>query len=289
MPTPGEILPPDQNLSEKQLKFGYWFVTHKIQLKKILEVVLMVVSAALLLFTVGMLVKLYLIDYNRDRETAQSSIFSLVNPAAIKAELPVALVTTPVQIYDAEKGTVDVATEITNPNKKHSASWTGQFVGANTTTTKKMEFILPGETKTVVDLGLDSPTRMQGARYIVDGLSWHKVDAHAIPDYAFEVTSSTFASALSPDGKSTVSHVSFIATNHSAYNYWTVKFIVKLYRGDAVAAINSVELQQFTTGETRPVDLVWVQDLAAISKVEVVPQVNILDPQSFMPQQSGTQ
>ncbi len=285
------VLPPDQNLSEKQLKFGYWFVTHKLQLKRGLEFALMAVSAGLFLFTIAMLVKLFLVEDTAFRAMQRQASQNLVNPAVIAARVPKPLSVKTSAALEGGKGTSDAYAEITNPNKDSWASWTGQFSAQGATTTPRREFILPGETKPVVDLGIESP-RLTGLKYEIRDLAWHRVDRHDIPDYAayrdnrlrFDIKDVVFTSAPSPDGKSTVSRVSFTVVNGSAYNYWTVRFIARLYRGTSIAAVNTVELQAMKTGETRKVEMAWVQDLQAISKPEVIPDVNILDLSVYMPQ-----
>lgn len=287
-------LPPGENISEKQLKLGYWFVTHKLQLKKGLVFALLFTGAALILFTLYMLVRLYLVDYTGFRQMERQMILNLVNPAAVEAALPRSLAIRPVQIFDGSSGAQDALIEVANPNGNYWASWTGRFNAANTTTTAKTAFILPGETKSIVDLGLESRLRLTGVRYEMTDLKWHKIDRHQIPDYQkyfadhfrFDIQNIKFASEPSPDQKSVIARVSFDVTNRSAWSYWSVGFATKLFRGTSLAAVNSVELQQFETGETRHVEEVWVQDLQAISKVEVTPAVNILDPKVFMPQRS---
>jgi hypothetical protein len=289
------ILPPDQNISEKQLHLGYWFVTHKLEIKKWFTFALMLLGAALWLFTIGMLVKLYLVDYTRDRATDRALAVSLVNPNAIAAAAPRPLVVNPVVTLVGNKGAIDATVTVTNPNDDFWVSWTGRFDGLSATSTSRQEFILPGETKQLLELGVEGGRRSGTARYVAGDPVWHRVDKHVIPDYkaylaerfAFDVANVEYSSATSADGASVISRVTFDATNRSAYSYWTVKFLIDLYRGTSLAAVNSVELDQFETGETRQVEVVWVQDLAAISKVDVVSQVNVLDAKSFMSQKGA--
>lgn len=289
------ILPPDENITEKQLKFGYWFVTHKLVLRKWFTFALMVVGALLCLFAVGMLVKLYLIDYSGYLKLQQELPVSLVNPAAVQAELPRQLDVKPVTVLQGTNGAQDLMVTVTNPNASWWATWDGRFAAGASSSTAKREYILPGETKEFLDLGEESVAGFAGAKYGISGLVWNKVDKHVIPDYSayygerfrFDVSNVAFTSEKSPDGANVVSRASFDVTNNSAYSYWTVKFLVNLYRGDTIVAANSAELSQLETGETRHVDMVWVQDLPAISKVEVIPQVNVLDPNAYMPQKGS--
>lgn len=289
------ILPPGENITEKQLKWGYWFVTHKLEIRKWFTFAVMAIGALLWLFTIGMLVKLFLVDYTGYRTLLRELPVSLVNPAAIQAALPHPLDVRPVTVLEGAKGTSDLMLTVTNPNDDYWASWDGRFIAMSATTTAKREFILPGETKEFVDLGIESAGRVSAPRYDLAGLTWHKIDKHAIPDIAryyadrfrFEVKDIEFKNETSADGASSISRVTFFVTNRSAYSYWSVKFLANLYRGTTLAAVNSVELQQLETGETRRVDMVWVQELQAISKVEVIPQVNVLEAKSFMPQRAN--
>jgi hypothetical protein len=289
------VLPSNEHLSEKQLKFGYWYVTHKLQIKKWFTFSLLVAAAFLWIFTIGMLVKLYLIDYPRQLELERALPQSLVNPYAIEAAQPKQLQNKPVQVFEGSKGATDVTTEVVNPNEDFWATWSGRFSAEGATTTWKMEYILPSESKEIADLGLEAPGGLRAPRYEMRDLSWHKVDRHQIADYKkffaerqrFDIQNITFSSETSADNTETVSRVSFDVTNRSAWSYWSVKFVVNLYRGTTLAGVNTVELEQFETGETRRVVLIWVQDLQAISKVEVIPQVNILEPSSYMSQKGS--
>ena len=289
------VLPSNEHLSEKQLKFGYWYVTHKLQIKKWFTFSLLVAAAFLWIFTIGMLVKLYLIDYPRQLELERALPQSLVNPYAIEAAQPKQIQNKPVQVFEGSKGATDVTTEVVNPNEDFWATWSGRFSAEGATTTWKMEYILPSESKEIADLGLEAPGGLRAPRYEMRDLSWHKVDRHQIADYKkffaerqrFDIQNITFSSETSADNTETVSRVSFDVTNRSAWSYWSVKFVVNLYRGTTLAGVNTVELEQFETGETRRVVLIWVQDLEAISKVEVIPQVNILEPSYYMSQKGS--
>jgi hypothetical protein len=286
-----DILPPGENITEKQLKLGYWFVTHKLKLRKWLVISLIVPSVALWLFAIGMVVKLYLVDYNHFRQMEREMPLDLVNPYALEAAQPKALSVKPVQTFEGTRGATDAVVEVTNPNKNFWATWSGRFVATGATTTAKTEFILPGETKQVMDLGIESPAP-SNVRYDLRDVAWHKIDRHLIPDYdeyrdnrlRFEIKDVAWSSAASADGSETITRVTFTVTNRSAYSFWSVRFLADLYRGTALAAVNSVELAEFETGQTRTVEMVWVQDLKAISKVEITPEVNILDENVRMPQ-----
>ncbi len=286
------VLPKDEHMTEKQLRFGYWFVTHKLQMRQAVTVMLFVLCVGFLLFTVGMLVKLYLLEDASSRALERSAAQSLVNPNAIKAALPKALTVKPAEVLDGGQGRFDTSVRVTNANDDFWAEWDGRFAADGATTTAKTNFILPGETKQFVDLGIDSATRLRNVRYEMGNLRWHRINRHEIPDYVrfhdtrinLDIQNVAFTSTPSLDGKSVISRVSFSVTNRSSYSYWSIRFLVNLFRGTSLTAVNAVDLQQLATGQTRQVEVVWVQDLAAISKVEVIPEINIFDSQVYMAQ-----
>lgn len=284
------ILPTDEHLSEKQLKFGYWYVTHKMQLRNGLIFFLLLVATGSILSSVYLFSKIYLFEDVRYQRVMAQITKPVVNPQAILAAQAKQLSVGTVRAMEGGNATVDVVTEIANPNMHYWASWTGQFVEQNTTTTQREMYILPGETKEIADLGIVSPTGMRSARYQITDIQWHKVNPHELANYQafrdnrlqFAINNTSFSTAPSPDGKSTVSRVVFDVTNRSAYSYWSVQFLVNLYRQTSLAAVNSVEIQELKSGETRHVEVVWVQDLSAVSKVEVLPFVNIFDAKTYI-------
>lgn len=289
------ILPTDENLSEKQLKFGYWFITHKLQLRKGLIFFLLLVATATLCTSIYIFSKVYLFEDVRYQRVMAQITQPVVNPAAVLAEQPKQLTTAPVQALEGGNATTDVFTEVSNPNMHFWASWTGQFVEQSTTSTQREMFILPGETKEIVDLGLISASQMRSARYQMSNLQWHKINPHELSNYQafrdnhlqFDIKNIVFNTVPSPDGKSMTSRVTFDVTNSSAYSYWSVQFILNLYRQTSLAAINSVEIQELKSGETRHVEVVWVQDLTAVSKVDILPFVNILDTKAYIAPGTG--
>lgn len=286
------VLPKDEHMTEKQLRLGYWFVTHKLRMRQALTIALFVVCVGFLFFTAVMLAKLYVFEDAGARALERNLAVSLVSPNAIEAALPKPLVVKPVDVLDAGRGRFDLLVKVTNPNDGFWVEWDGRFLADAATTTVHAAFLLPGESKEFVELGIENPTRPRGARYEMHAFRWHRLNKHEIPDYPrfrdtrldIDIENVQFTATPALDGKSAISRVSFSVTNRSSYSYWSARFLVRLFRGTALAAVNAVELQQLATGETRQVEVVWVQDLAAISKVDVIPEINIFDPHVYMSQ-----
>lgn len=273
-------------LTEQQLSFGYWYVTHKLQLKAALTVFLILWSVGFGGYAVWGFVKLYLIDYPAYRQMQRESGLTLVNYAAL--ENARALDVRTVQVFDAGAGKVDALALVRNPNPRFSATFIYQFVGEGAAPPERQGFILPGEEKPLISLGIETQTRFRSARLEIRDVQFTRLDAHEIPEYA-----SYRASRLAPltaedvvltpaQNPGEVTRVTFTAKNGGAYSYWTVRYIVLLYRGQSIAAVNAIELSNVLSGETRPASVTWFEQIPSVTKVEVRSEVNILDQNAYI-------
>ncbi len=281
-------LPPNNRpdtLTEQQLGFGYWYVTHKLQLKAALTVVLVVLCIGFGGFALWGLVKLYLIDDAAYRQMQRDAGLNLVNFSALASAKPIDVRS--VQVFTAGSGKVDAVAMVRNPNAGFSATFTYQFLGEGATPPEQHGFLLPGEEKPLITLGIPVQTAFRSARLEIRDLKWERLDAHAIPDYAayraarlgLSAEDVVFTPAPHPGD---TSRVSFTAKNASAYSFWNARFIVLLYRGQSVAAVNAIELSQLRSGESRPASVTWFENVPSVTKTMIIPEVNILDQSVFI-------
>ncbi|MBU0463677.1 MAG: hypothetical protein KKD21_12990, partial [Proteobacteria bacterium] len=69
----------------------------------------------------------------------------------------------------------------------------------------------------------------------------------------------------------------FNVSNDTAYSYWNPKFYILLMKGEKVAGISQTDIQGFDSGEERDILINWFGTLPTVSKVQIVPEVNIFD------------
>jgi len=139
-------------------------------------------------------------------------------------------------------------------------------------------------------LGKEFKAKPRQARLEVNNLHWKKINAHEIADYdawkmerlniVFEEVK--FLPAVIRD-KFTISRASFSAKNLTAYSFWDAGVYVFLYRGSALASVNYISLEEFISGQTRPVQVSWFEPLSSITQVKVIPEINIFDKKAYMP------
>lgn len=289
-----------QNFNDRALKFSYWYITHKLLLRKILVIFLIILSVIFFAYAVYVAVLEFAIYGQNYNQILVSLPQSLVNTGAYRAAHEV-------QDPQVENVTViagaaekyDFIAKIKNPNPDFAVeSFNYQFITGDDSVDLsgdksgpnpdrlKTGFVLPGEEKYLVDLSVQIKKRINQARLNITNIKWRR-----IPDYAsiqkeklrFDIADVKFIPPTADSsGKLPISKVSFNATNKSAFSFWNVGFYVILFKGTAIAGANYVSIDQFLTGQIRPITVNWFEALPDITQVQVVPEVNILDFSVYM-------
>jgi hypothetical protein len=231
----------------------------------------------------------------REQKAIESLLQETVNTSFIHSQLSAR----PLEIRSVfvlkSQETYDSAAFIKNNNADWAAKFRYQFtIGGSLKTGEKEGFILPGESKFITDLGFKPPqgralsASPQGKFAILD-VVWERVPAHEIEDYKqwseqrlnFKITETNFSPAAT-FAQGTVSRASFKVENATAFNYWNVGFRIILYRGAAIAGLNYVTAAEFKTGEIREMQSTWIENIGQVTKIEVQPEIYILDDSVFM-------
>lgn len=280
-------MPDEQSLQEKELQAAMWYVTHKSILRRVIIGLIIAVDAALLLYSLfGVGKDVFSIPDRRKQE------FEL-----LRAALPQGMGSASAGPQDLQLGGVellqagevtDVLARVKNPNPQ----WYVRFeyvIGLGDAVERSTDgFLLPGEERPIV-------RTLRGATgtvvFNIENVSWRRINTHDIPDFEtfrkehldFEVKDPEFLPSV-VEGKGTVSRARFTLINKTAYSYFAPKFLVLLYRGSKLVGIQSAVADRFKTGETRPVEVSWFDRIGAVSNIEVVPEIDILDQNSYMQQ-----
>jgi hypothetical protein len=241
------------------------------------------VDAALIVYGGWGILKYLVIDAGARKQEQLQNSQSLLNPAVHQANTPQPLALSGAQIL-ANGAKFDLIALVRNQNPKHGASFTYRFVSGSEATQPQKGFILPGEEKYVATLGASFASRPSAVQLELMDVQWRPIDRHAIPDLAafekdrltFTVTNPLFDPAVPVDTK-TVGKTTFTLTNATGYGYQAVRVLVVMYTGSAITAVNEATLVALQPGETRNAEVTWFDTLPAISKVEVLPEVDVLD------------
>jgi len=165
------------------------------------------------------------------------------------------------QIMYGGTNAYDVVTQIFNPNAEDGA---GSFEysfdlkddqGKVTTTRTGRSFILPGETKYIIETQLESPTIPKSIIFKISNPEWK----HFVGGYqerpALNIYSKQYARITDGVGFGAATG---LLINESPFDFVNIKIKVILFdASDKPIAVNTTEVQTVQSGEKRDFRLVW--------------------------------
>ena len=272
-------------LADRQLTAALWFVNHRIVLRRILIITLIVIAAAFWGYVIFAVARdIFQLQTRRASELellgSGASISDHVQAAAPQ-EIGLAGVET---LVSGEVTDVIVRLQNLNPVWRARFRYTIGMGGENLVA--RDGFLLPGEERLFFN-------SFRGGRgtpdFRLEQVAWFRVAARQTPDIAafteerlrFDVQNTAFVSAQSGD-RGAVDRAKFSITNKTAYGFFEPKFLVLLYRGERLVGVQSTVLDQFKSGATREVEVSWFDRVGAVSRVEVIPEIDIFDPSVYM-------
>ncbi len=267
------------NLGEKQLEAAVWYAKHRAILRTLTLTVIIGVDVLLVLYAVfGFGRDLLSFDKRREQE------FEL-----LRSQLPLISASQP-QVADLQLRGVellrvgevtDVVARVQNPN----ADWYAHFsyvIGLGEAVERFEDgFLFPSEEGIFV-------RSLRGATgtvvFNIENITWRRINPRDIPDFSawrderinFEVRDQKFTPAAL-DGKGEVSRATLTLVNRTGFGYVAPKFLVLLYRGSRLVAVQIAQLDLLRPGEAREVTLTWFDRVGAVSNIEVVPAIDLLD------------
>ncbi len=278
-------MPNGDQIYEKQLSAAYWFVTHKLLLKNILVVSLIVLNMGLISFDLYLVINNLVIG-DKDYQAILSNLINL-NPdlAALRQnKLPAALQISNLRTLANSQG-FDIMADLNNPNPKWTATFNYQFKIGDKLTPIKSGFIFPAEKKMIFNLAIENGNLASEA--VLSNIKWTKeINFLTLNQnrFKFDISNVKFipSAELGVGEKISVNRVSFDVANQSAFNYNNVIFILLLNNSNQVVAINQVASGNFFSGKTLSLESTFFQKLPRIDNVQVIPEVNILEPSVFL-------
>ncbi|MFA6321921.1 MAG: hypothetical protein WCX71_00385 [Candidatus Buchananbacteria bacterium] len=279
--------PPGQ-ISHWQLKVSYWYINHKLQLKKVLVGVLIAFCVILYSYSIYRLVVILindqaqqadlanlpnnLIDYSYFRQTQKPQDLQILSSNALK---------------DGE-GKYDFIFKVKNPNNNFVAlNVTYQLLVNDQILAEKTGYVYAGEEKYLGIFGQEIADAA-GASVRIVKVDWSRFNNFSVygsQRLKFKVSDINFKAAgeSGVKGDLPVSILNFKILNDSAYGYWHVGVYMILLNGTSPVGANYISLDNLLSKETREVEMRWYESLPAVSSVEIYPEADIISSESFMP------
>lgn len=276
----------NQDISEKQLNIAYWYVNHKLQIRKILIGLFIAADVIVCLMPIILFIVNHESMKNTLQEQAQSLENNMIFSQYTKAYQAQKLKSTGISVIKRADGNIDAMAKITNPNTDwYVKSFDYKFIFGDQESEQRTSFILPGQEKYVMAFNI-AITSAGSARLEVSNIIWQRILKKDVSDIAEFIADRTNIEVVDIEQVSSAqgkfSKTVFTITNNTAYNYWDVDLSILLYQQSKLVGISSIKAEQLLSGEKREIEVGWTGSLPSVNKVVVDPRVDVFNPDSYM-------
>ena len=272
-------------VTEKELRWSEWWVEHREGVRKLAIGLFAAVDAILLLVGIwGFTDWLALGGLREEQAIRQMTAASYGQVQGLS--LQEVQIGAPIVLQGAT-GKVDVLVPVENRNPNFWAELRYHVSVGGVAQPTRTAFVLPGQSKYLAELGASSESG-SGVEMSVERRIWHHADTvaglsqQAFADTRLDIHADNAVYAPpDPLATSPSSSASFTLVNGTAFGYYDVGVLVLLERGDAIVGANRVTVDRLLPEERKPMQIYWYQSLPQVTKVEVVPDINIYDPDAY--------
>lgn len=266
-------------ISQKELDRGYFFVTHRLLIKKIIFAVailiLVIFYGALIFRTINYLSGT---GFSNSALQIQQNTFDWATYHSQRVPQDISL-GKPVFTSLGDRR-YNLTALVENPNENWAIkSMDYHFISQGEATATKNTFINPREKRLLVLLAYKSDKAIRDLELVVSNIEWYRTDS-SFPEINMEISNIKFQAATRQivDGVTTdlPARVSWQAYNDSIYNFWEVDWQVALYNSDKLVAINELKTKDFLVLETRELETVWLTTLPRVTRAAISPLINKL-------------
>lgn len=272
---------PVEGPSNRQLRFGLWWVEHHDSLRRLLIGVLVAANLALWgpsAYAWGQ----YAYDgYFADRALVRAlATAGPLEHAAIAARGAREIEIGSTTVIPVLPGGYEVASAVTNPNATWYASFEYAFVAGSDTQTAVWQpgYLLPRQEAYLVDF-VAAREGNANIRPQLRNITWRRVGVPADMG-ALEVRE---VAVVTEQGSGTpLNRVTFTAVNATPYNFWETEFTLAAQSGGRLVGINKYTLAGFDAGETEAVTIAWPGNWGG-ARVTVTASADVFDPRNIRP------
>jgi len=287
MPSKYEI---GSGLSDQDLKYASWWVRNAPALRRYGYGALIVLSVLFWGYGLWTALDTYAISYPREQRITRIIATDQVAPAALTASAPQPIQIGNISVLDNTGNRKDIAAQIANVNQQWWVEFTYKFDLGSEQTPERKAFLLPNSQRYLTELGIATPIA-GNANPIIENIQWHRVDPKSVEknydawmSKRMQLTFNDIAYANNVlINNVTAGQSTFTVNNPSSYGFWSVELTIILYRDSAPAAVNTITLNDIKPGESRPITTNWFENPMYITRTEIIPSVNILDPSVYLP------
>lgn len=264
-------------LSLREMNAGLWLSENRKKITRFITIFLIIVSAGFFIYSSYGYIIYFMSGKINNLDEGQ-----VLSPRNVVAPMVIA----PVEIFKSG-GKYDLAIRIKNPNDNFSAEFKYCLSQDEVDIHCDSWFVLPSEDKYILALAVDINPASSSPVFAIEDIFWARTNRKDIPDWPaylserinFEIADIKFLGALRSGLSENLklNSLEFKATNHSAFAYYEVPFDIFLYSGSRLTGVGRYIANNFMAGENRQIKISWSGDLGDISRIEIIPEININD------------
>ncbi len=277
-----------QDVSSRNIKISYWYVSNKLLLRKLLIALLIVLNVVLFGYAIYKAIDILFVQQQSYRQLLADLPVDYTDYTFFRQQnAPRQISLTPVASGQVGGESFDVVAELWNQNTEWTVlDFSLNLVSGGEVVRSMKSFILPGEVKVVGFYDIEDISPSQ-ARLEISDVQWRRqMDFETLKAerMRFTITNQEFRSEVETgfQGKLPVSTLSFDITNDTGFSYWSTDLHIALKSGDQTLSTDFVSIDQFRAGETRSIDINFFEPLRGVQRAEIIPSVNIYDPEAYM-------
>lgn len=281
---------PTGEFDSQELRYGLWYMRHRVGLYRLLVGGLVAISVALWGFSLWQWGD-YLFfgltsDLALERQASRSINYRQVEEHFVAAPLQVLST----DIFPGGVDKYDAVSEVGNPNDRFLARGTYRYLIDGEKTEAKPFFILPGESTLLAELGIKNSSAPGNAQLVIETMDWKRISSHQIKDpkawqearLDFALNDFVFTPLTNARGaKANV--ITFSLVNQSPYGYVAPQFYIGLLNQDSLVGVMPLSVDMLASLETKKIDLRNFVNTLSASSLKLFPLINVYDPAVYLP------
>lgn len=266
-------------LSDKQLKWGYWWVLHRNGVRHLVEAFFGLLALLLCGYALWQVTD-WLANRQAEEEAFRQMVNSRINTESYRqTNTPIPLeVGTPMAIPTIS-GLYDLVVEVKNSNVKWAIHELPYVFTVDGQTIQSSTYFLPMEQKYLIKLGVPFKSKPKQLSVSFENVKWQRIrNVGELPIPNMEISDEIIENITPSDASKPIgTRLKFNLTNDSPYSYWQVGLSVILSRTGSIQAVGQQTISNVISQSTRQVEFYWPETVITADNLIVRPEVNVLD------------
>lgn len=270
-------------LTPQELDRGYFFLTHRELIKKIIMALVIFVLIILYAFMVFRFINLFQGGSWQNMALQTSQNYDWASHHQQRAPQP--LEVTGTQLISLGNRRYNLVAFVNNPNLDWAIKEAQyRFVVNGEPLDSEYSFINPGEKRIIVNSSYQASDTVNSLEFNFGNLAWQRV-ADDYQDVNWQISETNYYPATrQTEGDRTFevpARVTWQARNMSLYDFWEVNWQVILLNNDKIVGIQEIISKDFSSLEKRELETIWLNPLPRVTSAEVFPIFDNLDSNNY--------